>query len=715
MTRRILLGLLVLPMGALSGAEKTADVPIARVVLFSGGVAYLEHAGKVAGDATVRLVFQADQINDVLKSLAVSAEKGTVVGVSYASSDPLLRALKSFAVDLSGDPPLAELLKQLRGASVTVRMPGTGEVQGKVLGVEKARRQLTAGGVTTVLDDAHLRLIQDGTIRSVSLSDVTSVKLDDPKLADELDRALALLTGSADAQRKPVDVRFAGAGEREVRIGYLVAAPVWKTTYRLDLSSKPPKLQGWAIVENTSDADWSKVDLTLVTGRPISFVQDLYRPTYAPRPEIEPDPLAAEGGRKVYEDRPRKVEEKEDPRGEPLRSRYRADTLAGRLYGPKRSPDVGGIFADDSGGGGRGGLFEDESAARGRGIEAMADARKLGELFRYTVKTPVDLGRRRSAMLPIIHSPIAAEKVSIYDPAVLEAHPLNGVYLTNDTKLKLLGGPVTIFDDGAFAGEAVIETLIPEDRALLSYAVDLDVEVKHEAVGTSKTLATTVRNGRLTLMNLNGYAGSYTLNHKADGQRTVILRIPREPAWKLVEPAKPDRETTDEWWLRVALDGRGETAKAVVLQEKGFWVRDLIDLNDQEIALYLRDPQIDPDVKKVLQKLADLRKAKADRESGLGKLEAERNRLAASQQRSRENIQTLGASAEAAKRYIDRLAQDGEAYEKMEAQIRDLSKEVADQEAAIREFAKAAQAGTLPKLTPEEQNRLEEARRDGEF
>ncbi len=38
-------------------------------------------------------------------------------------------------------------------------------------------------------------------------------------------------------------------------------------------------------MENTSEEDWSGVNLTLVSGRPISFTMDLYQPLYVPRPE----------------------------------------------------------------------------------------------------------------------------------------------------------------------------------------------------------------------------------------------------------------------------------------------------------------------------------------------------------------------------------------------------------------------------------------------
>ena len=56
-------------------------------------------------------------------------------------------------------------------------------------------------------------------------------------------------------------------------MNYLVETPVWKTSYRLILDGeKQGFLQGWALVDNTSEDDWENVQLTLVAGRPISFL-----------------------------------------------------------------------------------------------------------------------------------------------------------------------------------------------------------------------------------------------------------------------------------------------------------------------------------------------------------------------------------------------------------------------------------------------------------
>src|SRR5207245_3009607 len=123
---------------------------------------------------------------------------------------------------------------------------------------------------------------------------VQQIKLLDPVLDGELRKALELLATSHDSQRKPVVLAFTGKGKRAVRVGYILETPVWKTSYRLALDPKEkPFLQGWAVVENTTDEDWKNVSLALVSGRPISFIQDLYQPLYATRPVVVPELFAS--------------------------------------------------------------------------------------------------------------------------------------------------------------------------------------------------------------------------------------------------------------------------------------------------------------------------------------------------------------------------------------------------------------------------------------
>src|SRR5208282_5908565 len=123
---------------------------------------------------------------------------------------------------------------------------------------------------------------------------VQQLRFANPVIESEFRRALEVLATTHDSQKKAVSLHFAGDNKRKVQVGYVVEAPIWKTSYRLILADKEkPYLQGWAMVENPTDEDWTGVKMALVSGRPISFKMDLYNPLYVDRPVVEPELFAS--------------------------------------------------------------------------------------------------------------------------------------------------------------------------------------------------------------------------------------------------------------------------------------------------------------------------------------------------------------------------------------------------------------------------------------
>ncbi len=277
--------LFLLLTSALAAQEKSAaELPIKRVVMFSSGVAFFEHAGQVDGNASVEMKFDVKDINDLLKSMVLQDEGGGRIStVSYGSKDPLTRTLATFSIDLTQNPTLADLLNQIRGEQIEIDAPN--KIAGTILGVEK--RQVPAGKDGATVEAGFLNILTDDGLRSVPLDGVGRIKLKNDKLDKELRQALVILATSKSNDKKAVALSFMGQGKRPVRVGYIQEAPIWKTSYRLVLSDKDaPFLQGWAIVENTTESDWNDIGLTLVSGRPISFTMDLYQPLYVDRPEV---------------------------------------------------------------------------------------------------------------------------------------------------------------------------------------------------------------------------------------------------------------------------------------------------------------------------------------------------------------------------------------------------------------------------------------------
>jgi hypothetical protein len=297
---RSLLSLFILAsiqfLPALAQSENNPP-PLRRVTLYKHGVGYFERQGKINGDQQVTFLFDAAQMNDVLKSLVAldlgrgpnQADRGKISSVTFDSIKPVDKRLEEFGISLDSTNAMGmtSLLGQLKGARVEVRAsagPAPGPVTGVVVGIEKRARMLGAERTEAqelVLIDAG------GELRSIALDQIRGIKLLDAKLREDLEQYLSILQSTIHKNLRKLTISTTGQGERDLFLSYVVEAPVWKTTYRVVLDPKSkPFLQGWALVDNVQDEDWTDVTLSLVSGAPISFIQDLQQPRFKRRPVV---------------------------------------------------------------------------------------------------------------------------------------------------------------------------------------------------------------------------------------------------------------------------------------------------------------------------------------------------------------------------------------------------------------------------------------------
>jgi hypothetical protein len=266
-----------------------AKLPVRRVVLYKNGVGYFEHLGHVRGSQGVHIDFTSAQLNDVLKSLTVlDLSGGRITGVEYNSEAPLARRLATLRLSLGERPTIAEFLGSLRGARLEVRTGNGPQLTGRLLSVERKTRSGAGAGWTVETDEISL-ITEGGEVRTVDLNSSTSVKIAEKDLQVEVGRYLGLLASSRDQDVRRMEISTTGTGERSLYVSYISEVPIWKTTYRIVLSSKAekkPLLQGWAIVDNTVGEDWDGVELSLVAGAPHSFIQQLSEPFYGRRPVV---------------------------------------------------------------------------------------------------------------------------------------------------------------------------------------------------------------------------------------------------------------------------------------------------------------------------------------------------------------------------------------------------------------------------------------------
>ena len=660
----------LLPCGAWA-AEPA--LPLEKVVLFTSGVGFFQHTGKVDGDARVEMSFKSDHINDLLKSMVLEdLGGGTVSAVSYASRDPITKTLETFAVNLTDNPSMGTILGRLRGERIEVE--AAAPASGTIVGVEK--RTVPAGENKTVEKEFVTILTKDG-LRTLPLDTVTRIKLLDERLQGELEKALAVLALGHDTERKSVTLDFAGKGARNVRVGYVQESPVWKTSYRVVLGDGKEKekalLQGWAIVENTTEQDWTDVRMALVSGRPISFVMDLYQPLYVPRPVVRQELYASVGPQVYGQDMVNAdreflaAAEKRENRKSAERKRAAGPGMEGRAAPAMAAAPQMAMEAGEQ--------LDAQMRFGAASIQSVAQGEALGEFFRYEIAKPVSIGRQRSAMLPIVGEEVEAEKVSIYDDRVMAKHPLAGLRLVNSTKLNLMQGPLTIYSGGAYAGDARIEDMAPGSERLLSYAVDLDVEVVPRMEPQPETLVS-VKIVKGTLVATRKLTRRKTFEVKNSGAEAVKLLIehPLEQPWKLVGPEKPAETTRDRYRFAVTAEP-GKPAKLEVVEEQVVVQQvALTNLDDGAIHFYSSTQATSPAMKEAL---ADVVKRKREIERIVQERAQREQEVAVvgqEQERIRQNMQQLDRAGDLYTRYVQKFAQQ-------EDRVETLRKEIAQRQA----------------------------------
>lgn len=680
------------PVEAAKPAAAQADVPVKVVVLFSSGVGYFEHFGNVKGDSSTELRFKTNQINDILKSLVLQdLGGGKISSVVYPSQDPISKTLKSFQVDITANPPFADLLNQLRGAKVKVTA-GAETQSGTILGVEKKQKAVQNGQIEIWV----LNLINGATIRAIPLDDVTKLELEDVQLQEELTKALAALAQSRDQEKKPVTISFLGKGDRDVRVGYVVETPIWKTSYRLLIGGDgKSSLQGWAIVENQTDNDWKDVSLSLVSGRPISFIQELYQPLYIPRPVVQPElyaslrPQTYEGGMEQLERRDLAEVDKAGAIGGGG-GRGGGGGFGGRGIVQeqlaKRAAPAVAVSSNLGAYGRTEGLAYNKPMDAAASIESVASAAKIGELFEYRVGN-VSLPRQRSAMIPIITDPIEVEKLSIYNMNVLPKNPLNGARVKNTTKNHLLQGPITVIEANSYAGDARIDNLPPGQERLLSYGVDLQMLVN----ATKNRQESTIQSGKIVkgVLHLNRkhvFTQYYVAENKdTEKEKTLVIEHPFRAGWKLTMPSKA-METTEALYRFKEKVPAGKSANLIVQEEmvQGEVIQ-ILPMDFGTIDYYSKNGEISKDVREAMAKAGQLKQQMEETRRQVEQRHAEVNQIAQEQVRIRENMKAVQEKKGAYYTRLEQKLNDQETqieatYKKMDEQQKLFEKQQKDLE-----------------------------------
>jgi hypothetical protein len=450
---------------------------------------------------------------------------------------------------------------------------------------------------------------------------------------------------SRDANAKNLLVTLNAGGNRAVSLSYVIPAPVWKVSYRLDLSGSVPFLQGWAIVDNDSDTDWNQVQLSLLTGRPVSFIQNLYPPYHLYRPTV---PLAIAG---IAESRTYDSGYAQDSRAKlAVEERMEMEAASGRNAIPQYAPVPAPPPA----------VAEAQMSSVTGGSMQAASVSSLGDQFEFTIKSPVTLERRQSAMLPLVEGAVKADKTLVLSGSRTSSgviiHPAICAELTNTSGMKLPAGPITVYDGGSYAGDALIEFFPENEKRLISYGDDLSVTGNSSYAGTRYITAVNITGGVMTISRRQSHEREYTIRNASEEAKKLIIEHPVTSGSELIEPRTADDRTANLYRFNRELAAR-TTLSFKVREETPVSERiTLAQLRPDAFLSYSTNQEIPANVRTVLTRAIQLKGIADNALTAQAQLEAQRSRLVTEQDRIRRNLEAAGNQNPQGQEYLRRLS-----------------------------------------------------------
>jgi uncharacterized protein YukE len=637
------------------------------MILYKHGVGFFERYGQV-DQTQVELTFKKDEMNDVLKSLAVFPQgDGQVINISYETPEEKQVALENAPIVLSNDAALLDLLRSLRGRAIRLHLmeldtsydTSEDEQDGNFLAISGTAFDLD--GIFIGLDIAsdpnktRLSIATTETIgesspslRTFLLPQVQGMTLLDAQSGEDLRYVLELSRAREDQRSLTI---LLNQPDQPLLVNYIAPTPTWRVSYRLVYTPESPQsttgqflLQGWGIIDNQLDEDLEEVHLTLIAGQPISFIYDLYTPRFIERPQV------------TDEER----------------------TVTGPVMFDQALPATAASFTRES--------FEDLSysfecedseeielasvkslAAPRRDLAAATKVQTTGiakgELFEYRVNAPISIKRGQSAMVPILGATLDGRKEHIYNGEKVPVNPVVTITATNTTGLTLERGPVTVLEDGNYVGEAVIAFTPTNGEFFIPYAVDLGVRVTETYQKRLETTAIRLsQSPEQTDYFIRDEYDIRQVDYQVDNRNPEPLNLVIEqriqPGYSLFDTPEPEARTADFYRWRLQIAERSTAPFRVQTRQLTSRQKALKDLSYSMLEIYLRDRVIDNSLFEDLSAVLDLYNQIQQNQKSVAQKSRQREQLEKEQQQLAQKIQPLGrerSEGDLRRRYVTKM------------------------------------------------------------
>lgn len=638
-----------------------AQLPIRSLTLWKQGFGYFERRGKTT-EQTLSLIVPRDATNDVLKSLNISLQDGgQVLSVDYETPEDKREMLNNLSVKLTDRSSMVDLLVSLRGSVVSLLLDNDQQAIGRLIGVEASLEDQPATVILQSTEDIS-------QLHNFPIHRLQGVQLNDDRATTDI--GFFLDVSRVEQTRTTLTVRVS-EGENDIAISYLSPSPIWRMSYRLvKTDMNTATLTAWGIFENSMDEDLEDVSVTLISGRPISFIYDLYKSRVPPRPEISDDTSTMEQMAKdprVVEAMSAIAHDLRTPMSsiagyaemllmEGSLTNNQKSMLENIRTGSQRLQNMTNDLLslirlrDDNSSNQsmltnyyRSGPLGDLKVS-GRYFSPVMMSNANPQYMTYKVDNAISVKRGQSAMVPLLSKTLTFEMLVVYNGDKMPNHPLKVWSFQNTTGFALEQGPITIVNEG-YAGEGLMQFSGIDDMIQIPFALEFGILVEESTNTDTKTLYSLEfdadkQQARVERSQITSY--DYTLTSRVDSDHNVFIERRDPNRGEYYQMKTPDFTSAGHSRWAINVPEKSIVEFTVRIREISQEWQDIMKWSTIFIAELSNANLISSDVQELFDKLLTEKQVVRNANSTVEALQAEQRGIQILQEQLRKNLGALG-------------------------------------------------------------------------
>jgi hypothetical protein len=640
--------------------SQMSEMQLRKVILYKTGLGYFVKKGKIdlSISEKISLSINKSVMNDLLKTFSINSISGkfSVKGISYESeSSNIQKMLEDSLINLPEQDSLINLLLQLRGMKISVSI-GQSPKKGTIVGLQ-SRKEAIGSENAGVIEEPYLLIKNfDEKVESIKIKEISGLEILDPVAKKDFAFFMDIVKSGKKEKNRNLAIFLEGEKEVEYQITYIQELPAWKVSYRLFLDQTLPDsaektdddeftvpiiLQGWAIIDNILDEEWKNVKLTLISGLPVSFKYDSYSPLWIDRPI-------------VYRNQNLTVDT--------------TSSMNNLIGGESKKYDK-----SDS----RDGDIADGFGTPDNVINSIVSSNPIkGSGFRYDIKVPVNVKRNQSSLIPIVQAQGQAKLISVFNEGAQPVNPLLSLEICNDfTDFVLEQGPISIFQDNIFEGEAMLPFIELKETQQIPYAIDQGMEIHHKSKNISNHYHSLSFGSSINKKYFQEKHTTYSIKNITDNKKILILEHPIESEYTLFDTIEPDSKSAN--FLRFKLTVDAISSQELVLKEKKLnWETEYYEhITKQMLDEWIKLDLITTDLIEFFKKMLDVKFEITKYQTRINELQNIQSEFSQEHSRIRDNLDVLGeysSDKELKQRYVSKLMAQENEIDDIEKQIKDI-------------------------------------------